>query len=851
MSADPIEGPYQIFLGLLENKTPSEALDDLRTLAVPATIVEAIRARFEESVQRVKELDEPAVVENKGRQAWYAGPKNTDRYWPAVKKLLRLDGWADHGIASLDDSSTRIVSLLNHPREKTFRSRGLVVGYVQSGKTTNYTSVIAKAADRGYKFVIVLSGIHNGLRRQTQNRLVKQLVDPNPSHWHQLTSPEYDFVPPPNPAAYFGKASGPRVLCVVKKNGTVLRKLAKWLEAASQHLVDTPTLIIDDESDQATVATKTINPLILRIMEGLPRSVYLGYTATPFANLLINPAAEDLYPRDFVVNLPKPAGHFGTEVIFGRDPIDGEGPEDAPDGFDMVRAVPAEDVQHVRPLKKADVDTFSPTLVDSLRDALEYFLLVTAARRVRGTGNPHSTMLVHTSVNTAVHLSYRGPLKSFLSELRAGVATGDAVERLRGLWESETKRVPAAEFGETSVAFDDLLVELPEAIRACRVVMDNSSSDDRLDYENGPVVAVAVGGNTLSRGLTLEGLSVSYFVRAVSAYDTLLQMGRWFGFRNGYADLPRIWMTDELASWFRHLAMVEHEMRADIDRYMTEDITPLDFAVRLQTHPALLVTARAKMKDAVTASASYGGQRLQTHYFRTDADWLGRNIDAARGLVKAAVAEGIDPVAGDGRYVFHDVSYTAVLGFLTEYSFHDEWAIATSELLTEYIQRRVRNADALRRWNVAIIGNSADGTKDFTFGDDLTVGRVNRARLRNGPIGYADIKTLMSRKDAAVDLLGDYSKSTEEELKKARAEHAPTTGLLVLYPINKDSVPATVRSAKTRENLGAEEHVIGVGIVFPPVPSNDAEAHYVQADLSGVSIEDLEEEDFSALEGEE
>src|SRR3954469_7252539 len=151
----------------------------------------------------------------------------------------------------------------------------------------------------------------------------------------------------------------------------------------------------------------------------------------------------------------------------------------------------------------------------------------------------------------------------------------------------ETARVPAEDFGETKVPFDELAPQLSGVLDSCRIIMDNSSSEDRLDYENGPVVAIAVGGNTLSRGLTLEGLSVSYFVRAVSAYDTLLQMGRWFGFRNGYADLPRIWMTDELVGWFRHLAIVEAEIRKDIDRYLTEDKNPLTFAVRIRTHPKM------------------------------------------------------------------------------------------------------------------------------------------------------------------------------------------------------------------------------------------------------------------------
>lgn len=851
MSDAALDGSYEAFRSLLETNTPAQAIKQLRALSVPSEVVEAIRNRFDDEVRRIKELDEPHTVVIGGRDTWYTGPQPRDKYWPAVERILRAHGWSDGGLRTLDDSSTRIVSLLNHPRERAFCSRGLVVGYVQSGKTTNFTSVIAKAADRGYKLVIVLSGIHNGLRRQTQRRLEQQLVEPNPSHWHPLTTTDQDFVPTANPAAYFGKKSGNKVLCVVKKNKRVLQKLAKWLETAEDYLVDTPALIIDDEADQATVATKAINPLIVRIMQGLPRCVYVGYTASPFANLLIDPSADDdLYPRDFVVNLPKPAGHFGTEVIFGRDAVDGDDPANSWDGYDMVRAVDDGDVGELRPLKRADADTFVPTMVESLRTAVAYFLLSTAARRARGTGNPHSTMLIHTSVSTAVHQSYRLPLRSLLDTFNSRLDEASFVEHLRSLWADETARVPADEFGETPVRFDDVLAELPAVLQECRIILDNSSSDDRLDYENGPVVAIAVGGNTLSRGLTLEGLCVSYFVRAVSAYDTLLQMGRWFGFRDGYADLPRIWMTDELAGWFRHLAVVEHEMRRDIDRYMSEPITPTQFAVRLRTHPALLVTARAKMKDAVQASASYGGQRLQTHYFHTDKVWLGKNIDAARNLVRAASAEATEHTADAGRHVFHDVSFQTVLGFLTEYAFHDEWGVATTAMLTDYIQQRVRVADSLRRWSVAVAGNPITGTTEpFSMGGGVRVGRVVRARMATERGNFADIKTLMSRKDAAIDLDGDFANVSESDLMEARKKQMPATGLIVLYPIDKDSPPATDRSRAKRENLGAADDVIGVGIVFPEAVGRDAEAHgYIRADLSGI---DLEPEDLTMLDEED
>ncbi|MFE6957801.1 Z1 domain-containing protein [Streptomyces sp. NPDC057696] len=847
---DEFDGMYDTFKALLDSFPPSEAVKRLEQFGISPDVVAGIRERHEQQTIRIKELEEPHAVVLGNRDTWYTGPHAKDKCWPAIVDLLRKDGWPQEpAVSSLDDSSTRVVSLLNHPKEKAFSTRGLVVGYVQSGKTTNFTSVMAKAADRGYKLFIVLAGIHNGLRRQTQARLVQQLVEPNPTMWSQLTGLDKDFTPQENPASYFGKSNKTHVLCVVKKNATVLRKLAQWLEKASNYLEDCPALIIDDEADQATVATKSINPLILSIMSSLPKSAYVGYTASPFANLLIDPSAADLYPKDFVVNLPKPAGHFGTEVLFGRYALDGEDPEQVDDGYDMIRSIPVDDVLCVRPETRADVEGFEPVITDTLRAAVEYFWLVTAARRIRGIGNPHSTMLIHTSVNTAVHNSFARPLTHLRDKAAQSLTDPGFLSRLRGLWDQETERVPAEDFGEKGVTFDQLVSELPGVLESCRIIMDNSSSEDRLDYENGPVVAIAVGGNTLSRGLTLEGLSVSYFVRSVSAYDTLLQMGRWFGFRNGYADLPRIWMTDELAGWFRHLATVETEMRRDIDIYMTEDENPLTFAVRLRTHPALRVTAAAKMRDAVTAAASYGGKRVQTHYFHTNAEWLRGNIGAARTLIAASVANAVRVEArpDEGRYVFRDVPHEFVTGFLSEYRFHERSPENDADLIIEYIKRRIATAGSLGRWNVAIVGNPKGG--EFIFAPGVAVGRNNRARLvlNNPDPDFVDIKTLMSRRDAAVDLAGDTTKLAEKAIMDRRGAQLPDTGLLVIYPIDKLSEPGPEK--KLRAPLNAEEHVIGVGLVFPePQGADSTVDKYISADLSNVRIE---EEDYSLLDGED
>lgn len=856
---DKFDQQYVTFLNLVDSGTPEDAIKQMQLVGAPDDLLQRIMERHESEMIRIKEREEPRSVVLNNRFTWYAGSRPQDRCWPALEKLQRQAGWADKSIDDLDAASTKVVALLSHPKERAFSTKGLVVGYVQSGKTTNFTAVMAKAADRGYKLFIVLAGIHNGLRRQTQRRLVQQLVEPNPSRWMQLTDPDKDFTPPANAAAYFAKNNRQHVLCVIKKNPRVLRKFSAWLKTAAEYLEDCPALIIDDEADQATVATKTINPLICGILGRLPKSAYVGYTATPFANLLIDPSAKDLYPEHFVVNLPKPDGHFGTEVLFGRDVLDGEDPEDVPVGMDMIREVPKDEIAHVRPESKADADSFVPAIDGTLREAILYFWLTTAARRLRGTGNKHSTMLIHSSVKTSVHNSFKAPLESLRRRVEADLRVGDPRigEEMRSIWKTETARVPAEDFGEQTVEYEELVRYLPDVVRDSRVIMDNSSSKDRLDYESGPVVAIAVGGNTLSRGLTLEGLAVSYFVRAASAYDTLLQMGRWFGYRNGYADLPRIWMTAELRDWFRHVATVESDMRRDIDVYMTEDKTPMTFAVRLRTHPSLRVTAAAKMTAAVRAASAYGGQRVQTRYFSTDRNWLLRNQNAARVLVESAVAEGARPRTVDTdkqKVLLRGVSHELVLEFLQRYGFHEKSQECDSELLISYVRKRISRAGALGRWNVAVIGSSSrgDGSDEvFSFAEDVAVRRVTRSALKNtSDTSVVDIKTLMSRRDAAVDLNvpSTFGELEEKDIKLLRRSQSPDTALLTLYPIDKDSTPDSSR-LKMRQALGLPEHAIGVGIVFP-TPSADSEVEwdYVSADLSKV---DIEEEDLSVLESED
>ncbi|MEV7807253.1 Z1 domain-containing protein [Microbispora sp. NPDC088329] len=811
--------------------------------------VEKFRRQFEADKAKVQAGGPPIITA--GSDDWYSGPGESDRYWLALEDRFDVEGWPRDRILSVDHSSSTVVAHTPRPDRSKWDAKGLVVGYVQSGKTTNFTAVIAKLADVQYRLVIVLSGIHNGLRRQTQVRLDQYLKDLNPDRWVTLTEASRDFVKPSHDVS---AALSPEktVLAVVKKNAAVLGKLINWLDTPNgrKALASAPVLIVDDEADQASVATGRINPLIRKLLSLMPRCTYVGYTATPFANVFVDPTQDDLYPKSFILNLPRPDGYFGPEKIFGRDavewePSDEQGP---PDGYDMVRLVAEADVPLLRPGSKEPADGFSPTMIDELVTAVRWFWLATAARRARGDSG-HSTMLIHTSVKIAVHESYRAPLEKLRQQARAGLASGrpEVLDEWRNLWEKESSRVPAQDFGREQNSFEEILPHLDEVIDATRIVLDNYRSQDRLDYSDPSVVAIAVGGNTLSRGLTLEGLVVSFFVRAATAYDTLLQMGRWFGYRTGFEDLPRIWMTPSLAAAFRHLATVEHEMRDDIDRYQRENLTPTQVAVRIRTHPALRITA--KMGAAQPAFISYAGRRLQTRYFRhRDEDWLDNNRQAAEALVQEAIRHGQIEELGGARLI-RNVPVSLVKTFLSRYLVHEDSPDLDPALMIKYIdQQLTSDPPSLTTWSVAVVVGE---------GGDATLGGLDirysiRSRLNDGQTGRADIKTLMSKQDRALDLgltAAEARAKSESDLVALRNEDPVyrDRGLVVLYLIDPTSEPVNPKQSADaapppRLALEAVRAAVGLGITFPgDVQTKSIQASHVAVDLTDVESENVDE----------
>ncbi len=718
--------------------------------------------------------------------------------WRKLERLLLAGGsWQPAQVASLASESARVLRQLPDPRERVpFQGRGLVVGYVQSGKTANYTAVAARAVDAGYRLVIILSGIHDSLRNQTQARLERELIGDSP-RWTLLTSEFEDFRDPGARVLDHGGC----FLIVAKKIVPVLRRLDAWLEAAGPRLAGVPALIIDDEADQASINTRgnrtpdaaldddadraapvhsqsgptATNALIRSILGRVPQVAYVAYTATPFANILIDPDAmdrvvgEDLFPRDFVLQLPRPEGYTGTEELFGV----------SAQGRDVFRRVPDDDVGALR--RAARRRTSAPIvanphpelLPDSLAEALLAFCIAGAIRELRSSEDLGShTMLVHVSARVEdqalIGAAIRHQRNYWLEALRQGhdlrPLFTDALEsHFRGV---DLPEAPGA-----------VIVGAIEVLDRLDIVELNSATGENLDYPNrGGRHLVAVGGNRLSRGLTLEGLTISYFLRTATMADTLLQMGRWHGFRTGYEDLIRIWTTDGIAQWFTELALVEQSLRDSLQALYRAGRRPSEMAIRLRAHSGLLLTARNKAGMADMVRESWSGEHPQTVILPLHD---GSALQANRVLADRLVA-----MAGAGRSVtggtlFRDIPPEVVCDFLRTYQTHPDTIAMRGDAIADWIMRRVAEGELLD-WSVLLAG-AAGGPHVSIGGAEVEL--VTRSRTSSDGIGI-----LIDPRHEGVDLAGGsaaFRRATgtfdTEGMRRARPA---TQGLLLLYPLN-------------------------------------------------------------------
>lgn len=822
-----------------------DAKNTLTVLGLDSLLLDEVESRYRDILEAVIGKNDDDVLEPSTREPWYFGPQNDDQFWPELREQLRQQPkWKD-AVPSLDATSTAVVARLGNPASPQFATRGLVLGYVQSGKTANFTATIAKAADAGYRLFIVLSGVHNSLRRQTQLRLEQQIVDLNPTNWVGLTTEDADFG---NPVMALPLVAGSelKLLAVVKKNVSRLTNLVNWLETAQKHgaLNKCPILIIDDEADQASVNTaNTTKPgseldtsaihAKLKELLNFPKVSYLGYTATPFANVLANPKDPDgIYPRDFIYPLPKPKDYFGAEELFGTPvPEDEESPES--NGHDMIRFVPeGEASAYVVTARKSPQARVSPALADAIR----WFIMATAARRVRANEDDHSSMLVHTTMRVQPQLDFVPTIKKYVRSLTAEWSSG-AVDSWRAQWEFETLAEPAERHELRPISFEELASAVGDVLSRVQVLADNSFSDDRLIYTDQPATVIAVGGNTLSRGLTLEGLISSFFLRGSTMYDSALQMGRWFGYRTGYADLPRVWTTASLAKDFRFLSEIESSIREDIARYAVDGLTPSELAVRLLLHPKMQITSKLKMQYAVPVSASFSAARPQTIMFEhRNKVVVGRNWEAATKLISGnsgKISRGAD---NPGPLLMSGVSHEDVLQFLDKYSFHASSEMGGS-LLADYIRRQVAFGK-LASWNVAVISRDSPHPDydDVNLGLNRPFHAIGRSRVVVGDPQDWDKSAYLKAITSASDFTADFDRHPTSIPAVIKARNESDTPLLLIYPIAPNSKPSAPqqgagKKGEQRVALDAVGPLIGLAMSLPTAAPGSEPKDMMHVDL--------------------
>ena len=562
---------------------------------------------------------------------------------------------------------------------------------------------------------------------------------------------------------------------------------------------------------------------MVKLKNIFPRYCYVGFTATPFANVLNEkPGPDSFYPKDFIYPLKINDKYYGAMKLFGS-----------------VEADPDTDIPVMDAINYVDEDEINPKInhftdiSPSLRNAINYFIVATACKYYRGINGPkdHSSMLVHLDQKIAVHEKLGNIIRTYKDHILRNFKT--EVNNFKEIWNKEKDRIEFDTIKElfnyeesdrckyVIPDFNDLLIHINEVLNKLEVVIDNSAqrAEDRLsDKGNTSKVVIVIGGNTLSRGLTLEGLLVSYFYRTTSLADTLLQMGRWFGYRENYEDLPRLYTSHYIASEYSQLADCEEQIRGQFENYGF-DITPEDVAVRIRSLQGISLTRKNAMQSAVSTGINYSGQRAQTLFFpRTDSKWLQHNINITRDFLDSL---SDSPILQNNAYLFKNIQLDQIINYARELNIHPDNNSCKKELLIKFLTR-AKEKGYLKKWNVAVLSNSK-GMNEFNISSTLTVKLIERSRydskIPNDTRAY--LKVLQQPNNMLIDT--DICNTTPDNTPVPqkfllrhkyfldKGEEEP--GLMVIYPIDKES--KYYGKTHNRLSLDASENIIGNMFVFP------------------------------------
>lgn len=814
LTEDDIRQSVQILESLAPTATAAQLEMVVRTLCEEWGIIDLGNS----------ETGDDGTVEAEDHEEWLEKALRegnvTWRRWSAYKNLLRKQGRSPQVVNDLDDATNRILDLAGNPREESIWIRkGLAIGDVQSGKTQTFLAVANKAADAGYKVIIVLAGNTEYLRKQTQERVDSDFIGRDGSkllkkvnssastsnrigiglldktlHANGMTTPFYDYLQLKNEGhnlALVTKDSEHPYIFVVKKNSFVLDAVDQWSknQADGAGIVDAAALIIDDESDYASVDTSAdgsdptkINSAIRRILSRYGRSSYLAVTATPFANIFINHEGygdvgkkpkkgktsvgqdaetletKDLFPEDYIHALKAPKNYVGLKRTFGThdDPV-------------ADRLHDNSDCESTIPLKHAK-DREIEKLPESLVDAVDTYVLANAVFDLRGRAKDARSMIINVSKFTEVQNRLADLVQEYLARIQDALEAfgGIEVSGQHGQSLARLKSVFEEEFPECGSTWEEVLAVLPDSASPIRVKVYNSKpnrlGEDETFEAGVPSRQIAIGGDLLSRGLTLDNLLTSYFYRSPMAADTLMQMARWFGYRDGYFDLVRLWIPSEKRGDYRYVEQAVRQLKRQIKTMSEQGLTPFDFGLAVQQHPeSLLITARNKSRSTTSAPSTIDltNYRLETTKIPTDVETLQSNerataqLVSAMGLTDAAISESTSVAWG--------VDKKHIASFLDEYKFSAAERLFDSEALAALV--RGSSSDTYTHWDVVFVAGQKDNDR-WVLPSGLKMPRLVKRALQPRD-GYFAVSGNSSRLAGSQDIRYVLSDRKLAEIKSA------------------------------------------------------------------------------------
>jgi hypothetical protein len=651
-------------------------------------------------------------------------------YW---KRFLEKQGESlpPNVIKTVKDDTEAILNRCGAPnRDEVKDIRGLVFGFVQSGKTLNYTSVANASMDTGYDIIIILAGATNVLRKQTQERVNSDVIGWDGNNVIGVGDFEDDLSKRPISLTTVGgdfnnkvadqqlqgvnlsNVSTP-VIAVIKKNVTPLKNLNKWLKAQNKFgKIPKSILLIDDESDYASVNTKStedptaINKGLREMLNQFQVSTYLAITATPFANVLINyqneheDFGEDLFPRSFIWSLNKPSTYTGVSQIV----IDS-----FKDIYNCQTSISEDERMRVcRDILKKKSDQVFDELPYFFDEALATFFLNALRLRMNRPDQDDVSMMVNISRFTKHHEQIAGFIEAIKDRLIDNIRSLHPKQFTNPILKMIEKNATDLkdELGEKE--FWDLILGQLLSVKVIGVHMNSKieiefSKDKKLNF-------ILVGGLSLSRGFTIEGLITSVFLRSTRTYDALMQMGRWFGHKQHILSYISLFTTPEIQFRYEIIEEATNDLLAQIDTMRERKETPREFGLGIKYDPlaGLQVVANNKGRQGEKINVSFGmnGRLCETTKLFNRPDIVKRNKELTAAFIKDLIStefssSGEKDLHFSGKnkqYAFSKVGTGKVLSFLEKFEIPFKSITEVSQklpypFLIDYLKTKTTNID--------------------------------------------------------------------------------------------------------------------------------------------------------------